>query len=83
MTRIKSRKLQFIAEMKLSPEENAFMVKYGKTATKAVTRYLRRCDCKSNDQRLGALSALCNVMLAMGDGISAAELDKVALGPKN
>ncbi len=72
-----------IAEIACPPEFSAAMEKHGRKATAVLNRYLVDCDCKTNDDRLGAMGVLLHLGFALGDSLQAMELERLAKGKPN
>lgn len=62
-------KRQIIVEMRVHPNVLPFMDKHGRCAVDTITKYLS--GCKDDNERLGALGVLSQVLLAYGDALQA------------
>jgi len=63
-----------VAEIRVPPAVVPFMHAHAQRAADCVNQFL--APCQSNDDRLGALGVLAQVLLACGDSIQAMELAK-------
>lgn len=70
--------MKSLAEIRVPPAVAPFMERHGQRALKALTDYM--APCKTLDEKLGALGALAQILLAYGDSLQAHWLDKTTSG---
>lgn len=74
-------KANILTEMRVPPQLAPFMDRHGGRSVEALTKFLAPCG--TNDEKLGALGVLAQVLLAYGDSLQAIELNRTARGSKN
>lgn len=74
-----ARPQRILAEIRVPPEVAPFMDRHGARAVEAITAFLQ--PCRTTDEKLGALGAFAQVLIAYGDSLEAGWLAKVK-GPR-
>ncbi|GEM_PF-5135930 len=70
--------MKTITEIRVPPEVAPFMAKHGDRALTSITKFLAPCG--TIDEKLGALGAMAQVLLAYGDSLQAHQLAKTPAG---
>ena len=73
--------VKLLTEIRVPPEVAPFWEKHAHRALKAITRYAD--ECKTTDEKLGALGVLADLLVRYGDSLQALALNKTSETTRN
>jgi hypothetical protein len=73
--------MKMLTEIRVPPELAPVWEKHAQRALKALRRYTD--ECRTIDEKLGALGVMASLLLTYGDSLQAVELSKTSTATKN
>ena len=73
--------MKVLTEIRVPPELAPVWEKHARRALNALTRYTD--ECRTIDEKLGALGVMANMLLQYGDSLQAIELSKTSTETEN